>query len=178
MVDSSARTDDTTSFPNLSQTSSTTTTILDTPLQDLFGTTSGPSMFDEDNETTNPTNPQAISAASPEVLKSIVDYHGATELVRRFATLLAERDAHVTALKRLAEEFHVPRERIEGAGVRVRQAERRRLSLARAQEERVGTVRDRVVTVNVRWCLLLSLGFELTDGFCVGGAIDGYGLGE
>lgn len=96
----------------------------------------GPSMFDESN-VVDASNPQSLSAAPVPVLQSVIDYHGAVELVKRLSTALAERDAHITALTRLAEEYKIPRERIVDASSRAKQAERRRLSLATASEDLV-----------------------------------------
>lgn len=96
----------------------------------------GPSMFDEHNVPDAP-DPQSLSAAPAPVLQSIIDYHGAVELVNRLSTALAERDAHITALTRLAEEYNIPRERIVDTASRAKQAERRRLSLATASEDLV-----------------------------------------
>lgn len=104
-----------------------------TPLNELLGD-DGPSMFDENNAV-DASNPQSLSAAPLPVLQNIIDYHGAVELVKRLSTALAERDAHITALIRLAEEYKVPSERIRDAASRVKQAERRRLSLATASED-------------------------------------------
>ena len=93
-------------------------------------------MFDENN-TIDASNPQSLSAAPVFVLQSIIDYHGAVELVQRLSAALAERDAHITALTRLAEEYKIPRERVVDTSSRVKQAERRRLSLATASEDLV-----------------------------------------
>ena len=103
------------------------------PLDDLLGGV-GPSMFDE-NTTIDPSDPQTLSSAPTDVLRNLVDHHGAVELIRRLSTMLAERDAHITALTRLTEEYKVPRQRITEAASRVKQAERRRLSLASASED-------------------------------------------
>ena len=94
----------------------------------------GPSMFDENNSI-NVRNPQGLSAASPDDLQNLIDHHGAAELIRRLSTALAERDAHVTALTRLAEEYKIPQPRISDTASRVKQAEQRRLSLATASED-------------------------------------------
>ena len=94
----------------------------------------GPSMFDE-NRLIDAGNPLALSATSPGDLQTIIDYHGAAELIRRLSTALAQRDAHVTALIRLAEEFKIPNQRITDTASRVKQAEERRLSLAAASED-------------------------------------------
>ncbi|KAK4617734.1 TBC domain-containing protein [Fulvia fulva] len=100
----------------------------------------GPSMFDEQENGVG--DPQTLSTASTEALRRIIDHRGAVELVRNLSLLLAERDAHVTALTRLAEEFKVPRERIAETGNRVKQFERRRLSLAGASEDLAPTIRS------------------------------------
>lgn len=104
-----------------------------TPLNGLLDD-DGPSMFDENNAV-EASNPQSLSAAPVAVIQNIVDYHGAVELVKRLSTALAERDAHITALIRLAEEYKIPSERIRDASSRAKQAERRRLSLATASED-------------------------------------------
>ena len=103
------------------------------PLHGLLDGT-GPSMFDENN-TIDANDPQTLSAASTDVLRSIIDHHGAVELVKRLSSLLAERDVHITALTRLAEEYKIPKQRIVDAASRVKQAEHRRLSLATASED-------------------------------------------
>lgn len=95
---------------------------------------SGPSMFD-DHTPVDANDPQTLSAASTDVLRNIIDHHGAVELIRRLSTLLAERDAHITALTRLAEEYKIPRSQINDTASRVKQSERRRLSLATASED-------------------------------------------
>lgn len=94
---------------------------------------SGPSMFDEQDGP--PSNPQSLSAASTESIRKIIDHRGAVELVRHLSALLAERDAHVSALTRLAQEYKIPANRIAETANRVKQAERRRLSLAAAASE-------------------------------------------
>lgn len=108
------------------------------PSQPMYGLLddNGPSMFDENN-TIDTSNPQSLSAAPVSVVQSIIDYHGAVELVQRLSAALAERDAHITALTRLAEEYKIPRERVVDTASRVKQAERRRLSLATASEDLV-----------------------------------------
>ncbi|KAK5133696.1 hypothetical protein LTR08_007450 [Meristemomyces frigidus] len=98
----------------------------------LYG--SGPSMFDEE-AAEKPTDPQSLSVASADVLQSVLDHQGAVNLTRRLAALLAERDAHVTALTRLAEEYKIPSRRVDETASRVRQAEQRRLALSVAAEE-------------------------------------------
>ena len=94
----------------------------------------GPSMFD-DNTAVNSDDPQSLSAAPAHVLQEVIDNAGAVEIVRRLSTMLAERDAHITALTRLAEEYRIPKERIIDTASRVKQSERRRLSLATASED-------------------------------------------
>ncbi|KJX94964.1 hypothetical protein TI39_contig4145g00009 [Zymoseptoria brevis] len=101
------------------------------PLNGLLD--AGPSMFDVQDR--SPTDPQTLSTAPLEVLQAVIDHRGAVELVRNLSKLLAERDAHVTALTRLAEEYKVPRARLNDTAKRVKQAERRRLSLAGASED-------------------------------------------
>lgn len=133
------RTDDTnslTSFPDPSAASPSLqpqSTNNNEPLNGLLDT-SGPSIFDERNDAAL-MDPQTLSAAQPDVLRGIIDHHGAVELVNRLATLLAERDAHITALTRLAEEYKIPRDKIVDASSRAKQAERRRFSLAAAAAE-------------------------------------------
>jgi small G protein signaling modulator 3 len=107
------------------------------PLQDLLAGPQ-PSMFDEGNDM-DASRPQALSAAPSEILRNVIEYHGAEELVRRLSSMLAERDAHIAALTRLAEEYRVPKDRITNTGIRVKQAERRRLSLAAASAEALMT---------------------------------------
>ncbi|KAF2723842.1 TBC-domain-containing protein [Polychaeton citri CBS 116435] len=99
----------------------------------------GPSLFDnDDNQHALKANePQALSAAPDHVVQGIINHYGAVELVRRLSSLLAERDAHITALTRLAEEYHAPHERVAETAVRVRQAERRKASLKLAQEDQL-----------------------------------------
>ena len=122
-----------TQFPNLCSSVSRDYDSTSQPLDDLLEG-SGPSMFD-DNAAVDASDPQTLSAASTDVIRSIIDHHGAVELVRRLSTMLAERDAHITALTRLAEEYKIPRGRINDTASRVKQAERRRLSLATASED-------------------------------------------
>lgn len=93
----------------------------------------GPTMFDEQTEES--TQPQTLATASAEVLRGVIDHQGAAELVRRLSSMLAERDAHITALTRLAEEYKIPRDRIVDTASRAKQAERRRQSLATASED-------------------------------------------
>ena len=124
------------SFPNLSQhTTAVEHATQKQPLNGLLGG-DGPSMFDDNHDNSiNATHPQSLSAAPRSVLQSVIDYHGAVELVQRLSTALAERDAHITALIRLAEEYKIPQERIADTASRVKRAERRRLSLAAASED-------------------------------------------
>ena len=91
-------------------------------------------MFDE-RPAVNADDPRALSAANSAVLQGVLDHHGAINLVKRLSESLAERDAHITALQRLCEEYKVPSDRVADAASRVRQAERRRLSLSAASED-------------------------------------------
>ena len=95
---------------------------------------SEPTMFDE-RPPVNADDPRALSAANSAVLQGVLDHHGAINLVKRLSESLAERDAHITALQRLCEEYKVPSDRVADAASRVRQAERRRLSLSAASED-------------------------------------------
>jgi hypothetical protein len=95
---------------------------------------SEPTMFDE-RPAVNADDPRALSAANSAVLQGVLDHHGAINLVKRLSESLAERDAHITALQRLCEEHKVPSDRVTDAASRVRQAERRRLSLSAASED-------------------------------------------
>jgi hypothetical protein len=122
-----------TQFPNLCSGASRDHDAASQPLHDLLEG-AGPSMFD-DNAAVDASDPQTLSAASTDVIRNVIDHHGAVELIRRLSTMLAERDAHITALTRLAEEYKIPRGRISDAASRVKQAERRRLSLATASED-------------------------------------------
>ena len=97
----------------------------------------GPSMFDENDKTVG--DPQTLSAASAKTIQTIIENQGAVQLVRRLSALLAERDAHVTALIRLAEEYKIPVDRIADTADRAKRAERRRLSLAGASEDNAPT---------------------------------------
>lgn len=92
-------------------------------------------MFDESNSFDLTTDPQSLSAAPSDVLQAVVDHQGTVFLTRRLATLLAERDAHITALTRLAEEYKIPKGRIDQAASRARQGEERRLALSTAADE-------------------------------------------
>ncbi|KAK1812653.1 hypothetical protein LTR12_012943 [Friedmanniomyces endolithicus] len=94
----------------------------------------GPSFFDE-QATDSSTEPQALARAPDDVLEAVISRSGAAKLVRRLAGLLAQRDAHITALTRLAEEYKVPRQRVEETTSRVWQAEQRRLALKEAANE-------------------------------------------
>ena len=114
-------------------TSSTRNRALSEPLSELLDGGGHPSMFD--TQEIDLGNPQNLAVASRESINRVVQHRGATELIQQLSRLLAERDAHVTALTRLAEEYKVPQERIVETADRVKQAERRRLSLARAANE-------------------------------------------
>ncbi|KAK5165220.1 uncharacterized protein LTR77_009318 [Saxophila tyrrhenica] len=122
-----------TSFPDPSEASLPVEEPSNVPLHGLLDR-AGPSMFDENNAI-DANDPQSLSAAPNPVLQNLIDHHGAVELVKRLSTMLAERDAHITALTRLAEEYKVPRQRISETASRAKQAERRRLSLATASED-------------------------------------------
>jgi hypothetical protein len=91
-------------------------------------------MFDE-NSAVDANDPQSLSVAPNGMLKELIDHHGAVELVKRLSTMLAQRDAHITALTRLAEEYKVPKQRIAETSSRAKQSERRRMSLATASED-------------------------------------------
>jgi len=82
-------------------------------------------------------DPRALSATKHAVLEGVIDHHGATNLVKRLSEALAQRDAHITALQRLCEEYKIPQDRIADTADRVKQAERRRLSLSAASEDLV-----------------------------------------
>ncbi|KAK3678027.1 hypothetical protein LTR78_002122 [Recurvomyces mirabilis] len=94
----------------------------------------GPSIFD-DPAREAPTDPQTLSKVPSPVLQTIIDHNGAVALVRRLSRLLAERDAHITALTRLAEEYKIPKARVEDTASRIKQAEQRRHALQQAAEE-------------------------------------------
>jgi hypothetical protein len=95
---------------------------------------SEPTMFDE-RPAMNADDPRALSAANSTVLQGVLDHYGAINLVKRLSESLAERDAQITALQRLCEEYKVPKNRVADAACRVKQAERRRLSLSAASED-------------------------------------------
>lgn len=114
-------------------TSETRSRALSEPLSELLDGGGHPSMFD--TQEIDLGNPQNLAVASKESITRVVQHRGAAELIQQLSRLLAERDAHVTALTRLAEEYKVPQERIFETADRVKQAERRRLSLARAANE-------------------------------------------
>lgn len=132
-------TDSLTSFPDPAPGSppgSPTTAHAPTMAEHLNGLLdrSEPTMFDE-RPAVNADDPRALSAANRAVLQGVLDHHGAINLVKRLSESLAERDAHITALQRLCEEYKVPSDRVSDAASRVRQAERRRLSLSAASED-------------------------------------------
>lgn len=93
-----------------------------------------PTIFDE-RLNVDIDDPRALSAAKHGVLEGVIDHHGATNLVKRLSEALSQRDAHITALQRLCEEYKIPQERITDTADRVKQAERRRLSLSAASED-------------------------------------------
>lgn len=134
--------DDTTSLtsfpdPSVSAIPQQETPSPNQPLSALLDQ-NGPSIFDE-NQSIDASDPQSLSAASSKTLQHVIDHHGAVELVRRLSTALAQRDAHITALRRLAEDYKIPNELITAASHRARQAENRRLSLAQASETLQGS---------------------------------------
>ena len=128
-------TDSLTSFPDPAPGSPTTAYTPPTA-EHLYGLldTSEPTMFDE-RPAVNADDPRALSAADNAVLQGVLDHHGAINLVKRLSETLAERDAHITALQRLCEEYKVPKDRVNDAASRVKQSERRRLSLSAASED-------------------------------------------
>ena len=127
-----------TSFPDpASAAANDVSPAADAPLNSLLDR-AGPSIFDE-RAAENIDLPQTLARAPKHVLETIVSHNGPVPLVRRLATLLAERDAHITALTRLAEEYKVPRERIEETTSRIKQAEQRRLALDEAMEDEIET---------------------------------------
>lgn len=128
-------TDSLTSFPDPAP-GSPTTAHAPSMAENLNGLLdrSGPTMFDE-RPAVNADDPRALSAADSATLQGVLDHHGAINLVKRLSESLAQRDAHITALQRLCEEYKVPKERVTHAASRVRQAERRRLSLSAASED-------------------------------------------
>jgi hypothetical protein len=128
-------TDSLTSFPDPAPGSPTTAYTPPTA-EHLYGLldTSEPTMFDE-RPAMNADDPRALSAADSAVLQGVIDHHGAINLVKRLSETLAERDAHITALQRLCEEYKVPKDRVNDAASRVKQSERRRLSLSAASED-------------------------------------------
>ena len=130
------------------------------PLHDLLAG-NGPSIFD-DPAREAPTDPQTLSKVPSPVLQTIIDHNGAVALVRRLSRLLAERDAHITALTRLAEEYKIPKARVEETTSRIKQAEQRRHALQQAVEEEamVPTEADSVVCC---CCCRCQFGV-LTDG--------------
>lgn len=114
-----------------------------TPSQGLNGLLdrSGPTIFDEQHSETA-SDAHTLSSAPTEVLQSVIDHQGAVFLVRRLAKLLAERDAHITALTRLAEEYRIPAESVSATASRVKQAEQRRLALVTAADEALAAPAD------------------------------------
>jgi hypothetical protein len=131
-------TDSLTSFPDPAPGSPGSPTTAYTPptAEHFYGLldTSEPTMFDE-RPAVNADDPRALSAADNAVLQGVLDHHGAINLVKRLSETLAERDAHITALQRLCEEYKVPKDRVSDAASRVKQSERRRLSLSAASED-------------------------------------------
>jgi hypothetical protein len=116
---------------------------------------SEPTMFDE-RPTVNADDPRALSAADSAVLQGVLDHHGAINLVKRLSESLAERDAHITALQRLCEEYKVPQDRVTDTACRIRQSERRRLSLSAASEDLApsrGTQSESSVCFETRYLL-------------------------
>lgn len=127
-----------TSFPDPSASESPgETQTASQPLTTLLEH-NGPSIFDE-HRAIDANDPQSLSAAPSAVLQHVIDHHGAVELVRRLSTALAQRDAHITALRRLAEDYRIPGELIGAASTRAQQTEDRRLSLAQASETLQGS---------------------------------------
>lgn len=103
-------------------------------LDSLLDQAGQPSMFDV-TPSEDQITPQNLSASPQWVIENVVDRYGAPQLVQRLATALAERDAHISALQRLCEEFKIPQARIEQTVQRASQAEQRRLALAEAVAE-------------------------------------------
>lgn len=137
-----------TTFPNPSVTS-LEAPMNNGPLQSLLDHAE-PSMFDESRHPDMDSSPQSLSGAPAHVIQDVIDHQGAVKLVRRLASLLAERDAHITALTRLAEEYKVPIDRISAAASRVRQAEERRLALQIATDEEF--LPSAPQDISVRYC--------------------------
>ncbi|CAK3930480.1 Hypothetical predicted protein [Lecanosticta acicola] len=103
-------------------------------LNGLLDTAGRPSMFDADGEDDDDDDPQNLATCEENVLQRIIAHRGAMELVRNLSGLLAERDAQVTALRRLCEEVGVPDGKIAEAKGRVRRL-RRKGSLGEAARE-------------------------------------------
>lgn len=103
-----------------------------TSLNGLLDTAGGPSMFDQSEGAAGDVDPQNLGACEDDVLERVIAHRGAVELVRHLSGLLAERDALVTGLRRLCEEFEVPEERVVEAGRRSALAAKRRGELAEA----------------------------------------------
>lgn len=99
--------------------------LLDASNEDLFN----------ENEEHDIMDPQSLSAAPESALNAVVEANGAANLVRRLAQALAERDAHVTALRRLAEEYHAPQSEIFDTLSRSSRSTSRRQDLAAAVSE-------------------------------------------
>ncbi|KAK6440750.1 hypothetical protein LTR95_003025 [Oleoguttula sp. CCFEE 5521] len=129
-----------TSFPELPPLSPTTSHPSISVTEHLNGLLdqSEPTMFDERPDV-DADDPRTLSAADHAVVQRVMDHYGGVNLTQRLAKSLAQRDAHVTALQRLCEEFKVPETRIIECGSRVKQAERRRLSLVKAANESMTT---------------------------------------
>lgn len=101
-------------------------------LNGLLDTAGGPSMFDQSEGSAGDVDPQNLGACEDAVLERVIAHRGAVDLVRHLSGLLAERDALVTGLRRLCEEFEVPEERVVEAGRRSALAAKRRGELAEA----------------------------------------------
>ncbi|KAK5107599.1 hypothetical protein LTR62_000993 [Meristemomyces frigidus] len=132
---SSEDTNSLTSFPDPDVEQDTSLQGATAPLHDLLGGNGPSSIFDDAAREPLTENPQTLSQCPSPVLRTIIDHHGAVALVRRLSRLLAERDAHITALTRLAEEYRIPRARVEETTERVRVAEERRVGLGVAAQE-------------------------------------------
>lgn len=91
-------------------------------------------LFHENNDH-DIMDPQGLSAAPDSALNAVIEANGAANLVRRLAQALAERDAHITALRRLAEEYHAPPNEISDTLSRSSRSTIRRLALDTAASE-------------------------------------------